>query len=72
MDYMGGAAARTGFLLVHGEVMSDGAAGRGWSIKRAREAWASRVCVTVSVTVRSERDGQDATGHDRSIEPYLA
>ena len=29
-------------------------------------------CVTVSVTIGSGRDGQDGTGHDRIIEPYLA
>ena len=28
--------------------------------------------VTASVTVRSGRDGQDGTGHDRIIEPYPA
>ena len=31
-----------------------------------------RVCVTVSVTIGLGRDGQDGTGHDRIIEPYLA
>ena len=30
------------------------------------------VCVTGSVTVGSERDEQDATGHNSIIEPYLA
>jgi len=29
------------------------------------------VCVTGSVAVGSERDGQDATGHDSIIEPHL-
>ena len=29
-------------------------------------------CVTGSVTLGSERDEQDATGHDSMIEPYLA
>jgi hypothetical protein len=31
-----------------------------------------RVCVTGSVTVRSERDEQDATGHKPAIEACLA
>ena len=30
------------------------------------------VCVTGSVTVRTERDEQDATGHTSAIEVYLA
>src|SRR5712691_11607560 len=30
------------------------------------------LCVTGSVTVRSQQDSQDATGHDSIIEPYLS
>ena len=31
-----------------------------------------RLCVTGSVAVGTQRDGQDATGHESIIEPYLA
>jgi hypothetical protein len=44
----------------------------GAGITTADAAHSAAFCVTGSVAVGTHRDGQDTTGHESSIEPYLA
>jgi hypothetical protein len=45
---------------------------REWDSDEADDAALPEFCVTGSVAVGTPRDGQDATGRNSIIEPYLA